>query len=153
MVQWKFTVTGDRAYRPYNAAALCLADLQCPVGVTDITARHTQMSILLGSAATVQAKITQAWGELVSKLYADETPFWNLRSGSVLRPWLIARTRELCFSDMATAHHSGAIYADAAIAAGELAGPIYSALHVRMDDDGNNTLTARSVPVNDPRLP
>lgn len=151
MIQWIFEVSSDRVYTPYNVAALCVSDLQCPIGVSDLTARHTQMSTLLGSASSVQAKITQAWGELLSRLYADETPFWSLRSAGALRPWMIERSRQLCFEDMATAHQSGAIYQAQADRAGELLADLYKMLKVRMDDDQNNTLTARSVPVFDPR--
>ena len=151
MVKWGFEVSSDRVYSPYNAAALCVTDLQCPVGVTDLTDRHTQISTLLSGAAGVQSKITQAWGELLSRMYADETPFWSLRSAGALRPWLIARVRQLCFEDMATAHPTGAIYQAQADRAGELLPDLYNLLKVRMDDDQNNTLTARSVPVFDPR--
>ena len=152
MVRWNFEVTSDRVYTTYNTAALCLAELQCPVGVTDLTDRHTQMSALIGSAAAVQKKITQAWGELLSRMYADETPFWAVRSTGALRPWLIARSRQLCFEDMATAHATSAIYTPAAVRAGDLLPDLYRTLKVRMDDEQVNKLQARSTPVTDPRL-
>ena len=151
MVKWGFEVSSDRVYSPTNAAALCVTDLQCPVGVTDLTDRHSQMSTLLAGAAGVQTKITQAWGELLSRMYADETPFWSLRTSGALRPWLIERSKQLCFEDMATAHPSGAIYQTQADRAGDKLEGLYNSLKVRMDDDQNNTLTARSVPVFDPR--
>ena len=151
LARWDFEVTGDRTYGPTNAAALCLSDLQCPVGPTDLVDRHSQMVALLGSLAVVQKKVTQAWGELLSALYADEMPFWTLRTGGALRPWMLARSAQLCFDDMGTAHANGVVYDRQARRMEALLPGLYSEIKVRLDTDQENTLESRSAPVIDTR--
>lgn len=150
-----YTVTNEQARKAYNAAALCLADLTPPVGVGDLTARHALLASLQSNRKiSLQGHIAQAWGELLSQLYADETPFWNLRSPAALRPWMLTRSTEIALRDAALPLAVGNPYsveADrlAALLVGEAG--LYRNLQIRIANNNDNVLEARSAPVVDTR--
>jgi len=155
LVKLSFQVAGEQARASYNDAAFGIADLVCPVGVTDLTQRSALVKKIAASGATtLQDHITQAWGELLSQLHADDAPYWTIRSSAKLRPWLIARSQEIALRDAGLPLASGNPYtAEANRLEGLLAGPegLYHQLRVRLDPDEDNKAASRSDPVVDTR--
>lgn len=152
-----YTVTGEQARTAYNAAALCLADLSPPVGVSDLAARYALLSRLQeNGGVSLQGHISQAWGELLTQLYQDEAPFWQIRSSSALRPWLLHRALEIALRDAALPLAPGNPYTTEADRLAALTDTtsetgLYRRLQVRLDPGDENILEARSSPVVDTR--
>lgn len=126
----------------YNDAAVCLAPLYPPVGTTDLTARYSKIADLQTTGASdLQTFITDAWGTLTQKMYADGLPFWAIRSPGALREWLLARSLELALDDLALLIENNSQYTTEARRLGGMLDALYEDIRSRMDTQGDNTLS------------
>jgi hypothetical protein len=152
LVMLSFTVSGERAYTAYNAAALVRTELNPPVGVGDLEARNGVLTqIQANGRVSLQGHIDQAWGELLSRLYSDESPFWTVRSPAAFRPWLLSRSMEIALRDAGATLGAANPYTREADRLAGLLEEQYLTLQVRLDDEQANTMSERSSPVVDTR--
>jgi hypothetical protein len=139
----KFEVTiGSTTIPFYNDAVIALAPLYPPVGTTDLTNRYSKLADLQSAGSSdLQAFITDAWGELVERMYEDATPFWKMRSPASLRPWLLNRALSYALYDLALLLNDDSHYsAEAKRLEGALE-RLYLSIKARLDTSEETTIT------------
>ena len=115
LLQFDVTI-GGKIYTFYNDAVLCAARLYCPVGQTDLIARHSDVVSLVSTAkANLQDYIDTAWTDITGQMYSDAVPFWRFRTPSALRPVVFARCFELIFRDYSTLFDAGDRYSELSV--------------------------------------
>ena len=147
-----FEIADESVCTAYNVAALVRSGLNPPVGVSDLESRMAIIGrIQLNGRASLQGHINLAWGELLSRLYADESPFWTVRSPGAFRPWLLTKSLELSLRDAGSTLAQNNPYTREADRLTALLTLMYETLQLRLDDEQANTLSDRSSPVVDTR--
>lgn len=136
----KFEATIGSTILPlYNDAAVCLAPLFCPVGITDLTNRLSKLGDLQSATADLQPFITDAWTALTQKLYSDAVPFWRMRTPGALRPWLLAKSLSLALDDLALLIDTDSKYSEEAQRHRDSLSVLYSDIKSLMDESEDNT--------------
>jgi len=152
MVMLEFEIAEEQVYTAYNAAALVRSGLNPPVAVSDLESRVAMVGrIQFNGQASLQGHIDLAWAELLSRLYADESPFWTVRSPSSFRPWVLTKSLELALRDPGSTLGQNNPYTREADRLAALLPLMYETMQLRLDDDQANTLSDRSSPVVDTR--
>ncbi len=146
LLQFDVTI-GGKIYTFYNDAVLCAARLYCPVGQTDLIARHSDVVSLVSTAkANLQDYIDTAWTDITGQMYSDAVPFWRFRTPSALRPVVFARCFELIFRDYSTLFDAGDRYSELSERYAETYSKEYAGLRSKIDIGEDNTIDGGSVP-------
>ena len=138
----------SKVYTFHNDSALCLSRLYPPVGHTDLVGRHSDIANLLASGvSSLQGYIEDAWADICNRAYSESVPFWRLRTSSAFRAPMFSKCFSLIFRDYATLMSAQDRYMQLADYYEHLYEKDYESLRSRLDNDEDNTISARQQPV------
>ena len=140
LVRFEVTIGGDVHWFSNNGA-LCLQLLYCPVGTSDLTNRYSRLADLQsgGSASGLQKYITEAWGELLTKMYSGGLAFWTIRSPGNLKQWIMTRSLSWALADLALILGKGGPYRDESRRLEGMLKGQYEQIRSLLDVDENNS--------------
>ena len=143
MVRFEATIGGVE-YRFSNNCAVCLQEIYCPIGTSDLTNRFTKLADLQpsGAASNLQKYVTDAWVNLTTRMYSGGLSFWTIRSPGHLREWLTVRALSYCLADLALVLGNGGPFRDEARRMEKTLPGLYEKIRSLLDTSEDNTTSA-----------
>lgn len=131
-------------YRFSNNCAVCIQEVYCPIGTTDLTLRYTKLPDLMesGAASYLQKYVTISWINLITRMYSGGLNFWTIRSPGHLREWLIVRALSYCLADLALVLGNGGPYRDEARRLEKTLPGLYQQIRSLLDTSEENTTSS-----------
>jgi hypothetical protein len=107
LVEWALVMPDTVTHTFRNDAALCRRTLYPVISQDDLTQRHSDLPALLGSAASYQPYIDEAFATLANRLIAAGRRPYLVIQPSALRDVLLMLTLHLVFLDYSTSAGDG----------------------------------------------
>jgi hypothetical protein len=107
LIEWALVMPDAVTHTFRQDAALCRRQLQMVIGQDELVQRHSDLPSLLGSAASYQAYIEEAWATISNRLIAAGRRPYLIMQPSALRDCHLLLSLHLIFLDYSTSAGDG----------------------------------------------